>query len=80
MMLTRKRQILNQAGYRYDFDRSLYFNREAMKAFSVEFIDDKPAEELARRVAEENSGKKWRFFFNNPPSETVKRELEKALQ
>jgi hypothetical protein len=80
MMLTRKKQILNQAGYRYDFDRSLYFNREAMKAFSVEFIDDKPAEELARRIAEENSGKKWRFFFNNPPSETVKRELEKALQ
>jgi hypothetical protein len=78
--LTRKKQILNEAGYQYDFNRSLYFNRKAMKAFSVEFIDDKPEEELTRRIGEKNNGRRWLFFFNDPPSKTVRRELAKALQ
>jgi hypothetical protein len=77
---TTKKQILDTAGYRYNFDRSLYINREARKAFSVEFIDDKPQEELERRIREETPGSEWRFFFNTPPSDAVKRELAKALQ
>jgi hypothetical protein len=77
--LANKKQILDDAGYRYDFDRSLYFNRKAKKAFSVEFIDDKAERELKKRIAQKNDGREWLFFFNNPPSETVKRELEESL-
>jgi hypothetical protein len=78
--LANKKQILDDAGYRYDFDRSLYFNRKAKKAFSVEFIDDKAEGELKKRIAQKNDGREWLFFFNNPPSEAVKRELEESLE
>ena len=50
-----KKDILLKAGYTYNFDRDLYINRAAKKAFSLEFVDDKPEEELAQRV-QENSG------------------------
>jgi hypothetical protein len=73
-----KQQILEGAGYRYSFDREVYFNRQAKKAFSVEFIEDKPEEELRRRI-EEKAAREWQFFFNNPPSDAVKRELASVL-
>ena len=61
--LANKKQILDDAGYRYDFDRSLYFNRRAKKAFSVEFIDDKAEGELKERIAQKNDGREWLFFL-----------------
>jgi hypothetical protein len=73
-----KQQILEGAGYRYSFDREVYFNRQAKKAFSVDFVEDKPEEELKRHI-EETPAKDWQFFFNNPPSDAVKRELTNVL-
>ncbi|MGA7416061.1 MAG: hypothetical protein WBW33_36665 [Bryobacteraceae bacterium] len=73
-----KQEILESAGYRYSFDREVYFNREAKKAFSVEFIEDNSETELKRRI-EQMSGADWQFFFNNPPSDAVKRELASVL-
>ncbi len=75
---TTKQDLLENAGYRYSFDRELYFNREAKKAFSVEFIEDNAETELKRRI-EQMSGADWQFFFNNPPSDAVKRELASVL-
>jgi hypothetical protein len=78
--LAAKKRILDTAGYRYSFDRELYFNREVKKAFSVEFVEDKPEAELERRISEETLGTDWHFFFNNPPSDAIKRELANALR
>lgn len=78
-ILTIKRDLLNQAGYRYSFDRDIYFNRQTKKAFSVEFIEDHDEHELRRRITGNAPKNGWQFFFNSDPAESVKRELEKVL-
>jgi hypothetical protein len=75
---TTKQDLLENAGYRYSFDRELYFNREAKKAFSVEFVEDHSEEEMKRRL-DQMPGADWQFFFNSPPSDAVKRELASIL-
>ena len=74
-----KNRILERAGYRYNFDRAIYLNRRTKKAFSVEFVEDHSPVELQKCIDEESSGTEWRFFFNSPPSDAVKRELATAL-
>jgi len=54
-------------------------NRDAKKAFSLEFIDDTPEEELTKRVHESTDVSEWTFYFNSIPTEGVKRELERIL-
>jgi hypothetical protein len=76
-----KQQILDSGGYRYHFDRQLYFNRKAKKAFSVEFIEDRSEDEIKQRIQDDSSNKEWRFFFNaGEPSAAVRRELVNALE
>lgn len=75
-----KPDILWEANYRYDFDRDLYVNDVKKKAFSLEFVDDHPEEELRRHIQEDTDGEEWRFYFNFPPSKGVRRELEKELE
>ncbi len=75
----RKQEILNAGGYRYSFDRQLYFNRSAKKAFSVEFIEDNSEDEISRLIRDESPNAGWRFFFNTKPSSAVERELSGAL-
>ena len=74
-----KKDILLKENYRYNFDRDLYVNRAARKAFSLEFVDDKPEEEIRLRMGENTNNGGWTFYFNSPPSEGVKRELERVL-
>jgi hypothetical protein len=74
-----KRDILKEAEYWFNFDQALFYNRKARKAFSIEFVDDKPEEEIRRRIEESNNGTGWTFYFNSPPSEGVRRELERVL-
>ena len=75
-----KTQILEDAGYAYSFDRGIYINRSARKVFSVEFVEDHSDAELEARIREPwpPSGE-WRFYFNSPPSDSVKRELSNIL-
>jgi len=73
------RDVLQQANYRYNFDRDLYVNHEARKAFSLEFVADTAEDEFAKHVREMNNGNGWTFYFNTQPSESVKRELERLL-
>jgi hypothetical protein len=75
----KKKDILWAADYQYNFDRDLFVNRKAKKAFSLEFVDDKPEEELRRRIGESTGGAGWTFYFNTSPSESAKRELERLL-
>ncbi|MBV8897509.1 MAG: hypothetical protein JO051_13435 [Acidobacteriaceae bacterium] len=75
----RKLEILRSAGYRYNFDRQLYINRAAKKAFSVAFVDDNSEHDIAKLVRDRSSDREWRFFFNEGPSPAVAQELSKML-
>jgi hypothetical protein len=72
-------EILDKAGYAYSFDRQMYINRKTKKAFSVEFVQDHSEDQIRKYTREHTPGLKWRFYFNLPPSEAVKRELECVL-
>jgi hypothetical protein len=78
-LAAKKQQILENEGYRYSFDRQVYFNRRARKAFSVEFVEDNTEEELSRLIHEDAASSDWRFLFNTEPSDAVKRELANVL-
>jgi hypothetical protein len=75
----KKSDILWEANYRYNFDRDLYVNKAARKAFSVEFVSDHSEDELMQRIREGTNGNGWTFYFNSPPSEGVKHVLEGVL-
>jgi hypothetical protein len=78
--LEAKRQILEDGGYKYNFDRWLYVNRKVKKAFSVEFIADSPDSVLKDCIQQPSEGREWEFYFNGgKPSESVRRQLEIAL-
>ena len=77
--LASKSQILRDAGYAYNFDRMVYFNRATKKVFSIEFVEDHDETALQKYISEETNGADWRFYFNSRPPEAVKRELENVL-
>jgi hypothetical protein len=77
--LDKKQQILDNAGYTYNFDREIYINRKAKKVFSVDFLEDHDERMLEECIREDTGGRKWRFYFNLEPSDSVKRELEAML-
>jgi hypothetical protein len=78
--LDTKQHILDDAGFAYNFDRMVYFNRKSKKIISVEFAMDNPAEVLERVVREDGGGKEWTFYFNSGvPPEEARREIEAAL-
>jgi hypothetical protein len=74
-----KTHLLDSAGYAYNFDRMMYINRGAKKAFSIEFIDDNPESEIASKIQEPNS-EEWRFYTSLPMSEGTEKELKRVLQ
>jgi len=77
---TTKQEILEQAGYAYSFNRMSYINRDARKVFSIEFVQDHNEDELRAKINEPPPPQgEWRFYFNSPPSEAVKRELSAVL-
>lgn len=74
-----KKQILEDAGYAYSFDRLSYINRDARKVFSIEFVQDHSEAELKARINESTPAGEWDFYFNLPPSEGVKREFLRSI-
>ena len=77
---TLKALRLSAAGYSYNFDRMMYINRQAKKAFSVEFVDDNPESVIASHIQESKNGDDWRFYTNLPMSEGTEKELKKVLR
>lgn len=80
--ITAKTQILEDGGYVYNFDREVYVNRQARKVFSLEFVTDHTEEVLAARLEEPatpTANGNWHFYFNDPPSDGVKRALSAIL-
>ena len=39
--LAEKRALLEESGFAYGFDREVYYNRDKMKVFSIEFVEDR---------------------------------------
>jgi len=74
-----KKQILEEAGYAYSFDRLSYINRDARKVFSIEFVQDHDEAQIRARIDEPTPPGEWRFHFNSPPSESVKREFLRSI-
>ena len=75
-----KLEILENAGHAYSSDIRSYINRKASKLFSLEFVQDHSQGELQARIDEPWTATcEWRFYFNTPPSEAVKRELSEIL-
>jgi hypothetical protein len=74
-----KSGLLDNADYAYNFDRAVYFNRKARKIFSVEFIEDHSPADLEKCIVEPVNGRDWRFYFNDPPSDSVRKQIEASL-
>lgn len=76
-----KKQLFENAGYTYVFDRMIYVNRNAKKVFSVEFIEEHNETELEARINDSGpQDGQWHFYFNSPPSESVKQQLSAILK
>lgn len=72
---SQKIELLKKHGYHYHFERGLYVNRRARKAFSEEAIDDNDVKWLKDRLTQTNPSGEWRFYFNKAPSDTVRDAL-----
>jgi hypothetical protein len=78
--LATKAQVLEDAGYYFSFDRRMYLNRSARKGFSAEYVQDHGEARLEECIAKPAPRpEEWLFFFNQEPSDSVKRELSKLL-
>jgi hypothetical protein len=74
-----KARLLDKAGYAYSFDRQMYVNRKAKKAFSINFIQDRSEDEIQDCMKKRANGTGWHFYFIDGPSKAVARELESVL-
>jgi hypothetical protein len=74
-----KQRILDEAGFAYNFDRRVYFNRKSKKIFSVAYLEDLPEEEIKRLVQDDTGGNEWKFYFTSKPPESVKRAVEASI-
>jgi hypothetical protein len=77
--LATKQNLLDAGGYVYNIDREVYFNRSAKKVFSVDFLEDHEGPEIEQSINEKTDAREWRFYFNEQPPDSVKREIAGAL-
>jgi hypothetical protein len=69
-----KQRLLEEAGYRYSFERMSWINRKSKKIFSVQAVEDHSAEWLREKVHERTDGD-WHLYFNEPPSPSVRSQV-----
>lgn len=74
-----KAELLEKYGYQYNFYRMLYFNRDAKKIFSFEFIEDNDEDKLETMMKERNK-EEWQFYANKPLSAQVRNDILKELK
>lgn len=70
-----KELILKTARYVYNFDRMAYYNRATRKAFTVEWVDDKDADDLRHALAEPNDSDSWKVYAEPLPPQSVINEF-----
>jgi hypothetical protein len=75
-----KQHILDDAGFAYNIDHAVYFNRNSKKIISARFAKDHDEEVLESAIREDTGGKEWKFYFNTgEPPEEVRRQIEARL-
>jgi hypothetical protein len=79
-LLVEKANLLEQAGYAYNYHRMMYVNRTDRKAFSIEFLDDNPESKIREKIAEPKEADAWEFYTSSDLSEGIRRELNRVLQ
>ncbi len=78
--LDAKQHILDEAGFAYNFDRRVYFNRKSKKIISVQYAQDAREDVLRHKIDEDNGCEGWKYYFNSgQPPEPVRREIEASL-
>ena len=77
--LERKSALLAAVRFSYDFRRGIYVNRSKKEIVSLEFIDDHTPDELADVISSSESDD-WRFYFNAPPTDSLKHQILTAMQ
>jgi hypothetical protein len=76
-----KSRILEDAGYGYNFGRRLYVNRKQKKAFSLAFLENHSEAEIEQWIqGGETHGEEWQFYFNETPTDAVRRQLADLLE
>ncbi len=73
--LTEREELVESSGYRYHFVLMHYVNRTARRVFSIEFVESHSREELQRLIIEAPTTTGWVFYFNEQPSDGMKRKL-----
>jgi hypothetical protein len=73
--LKHKKDILKKANYRYHFDRSIYYNMDDKKIFSLEAIEDNDADWLLEQIKKDKETDVWVLYFNTTPSEKIRNEI-----
>ena len=74
--LKHKKDILEKAGYRYHFMRSVYFNIKDKKVFSLEAIEDRDIGWLTNIINSQKEADEWEIYFSiTPPSEQIRNEI-----
>ena len=68
--------LLRRHGYKFNVDRSCYVNREFRKVFSYKFVDERDEGEIERCVQSPTRQTGWSFFFDEPPTDSVRTILE----
>jgi hypothetical protein len=79
MNISEKISILEKNGYKYIFDRDVFCNYKQRKCFSLEFIEDKSIDVIQSKL-KEPAKKTITFYFNTPPSRSVRTLLEKEIK
>jgi len=77
--LDTKQHILDEAGFAYNFDRRVYFNRKSKKIFSVAYLEERSEEEIKRLIQDDSGDKEWKFYFIGEPAESVRRAVEASI-
>ncbi len=77
MQEKQKLDLLINNGYKYHFERELYFNREKKKIFSSNAIDDHDINWLRLKIEENNED--LAIYFNSIPSSEIVIELKRLF-
>ena len=71
--------FLESHGFRYIFDRDVFFSVDSKKCISLEYAKDHELAELQELVASPNETGRWLFHFNEQPSRTLQAQLSQVL-
>ena len=74
-----KERLLLKNGFKYHFERMIYFNLKTKKVFSFEAIDDHPIVWIQESINKINK-EEWEFYWSTEtPNETVKQDVIREL-